>query len=371
MHRSVPSTLRPKYPMKQILAAALALVALHATAAPSPVPADDPRLQPAAVTRIEPSASAGYPSIYIDGYIHKHTVEAFKRLGTLNGAGMGMVYFNSLGGDLVASVELGQLIRSRGFSTRVGRKGSSGTALPGRCESGCPLAFAGGKFRFLERESRMGVHQFYRASGQQPNDLSLAQVASALIAKHLDEMGVSLSLMEKMASADSSSMRYLSPLEAYDLGLVNAGALPSQWGVREVAGALVLLGEQETVQGTARIALACGERDTVQLAALFKDRSNVANLPSFNRVALELDGETAGLQESPVQIRNGFLSITSIPTDAQLEALTRAGAIGVRLSRVGDPKRLDFHVESREATPLIRSFIGLCKGVRPSLSDSL
>lgn len=356
--------------MKHALALLLVLILTNAIAAPAPVQQNDPRLQPAKVT-LGTVGAGGAPAIYIDGYIHEPTVEAFRRLGNLNGSGMGLVYFNSLGGDLVASVELGQLIRSRGFSTRVGQKGPSGNSLPGRCESGCPLAFAGGKFRFLERESRMGVHQFYRASGQQPNDLSLAQVASALIAKHLDEMGVSLSLMEKMASADSASMRYLSPLEAFDLGLVNAGALPAHWSVREVAGALVLVGEQETVQGTGRIALACGEGDTVQLAALFKGWINAGKLPVFNQVALKIDGETAGLQASPVQLRNGFLSITSIPTDAQLEALASSGEIGVLLSRAGDAQRLDFHVESRDASPLIRSFIGLCKGVRPSLADSL
>lgn len=356
--------------MKYALALLLVLMLSNAVAAPAPVQQNDPRLQPAKVT-LGTVGAGGAPAIYIDGYIHKPTVEAFRRLGNLNGSGMGLVYFNSLGGDLVAAVELGQLIRSRGFSTRVGQKGPSGNSLPGRCESGCPLAFAGGKFRFLERESRMGVHQFYRASGQQPNDLSLAQVASALIAKHLDEMGVSLSLMEKMASSDSASMRYLSPLEAYDLDLVNAGALPAHWSVREVAGALVLVGEQETVQGTGRIALACGEGDTVQLAALFKGWFNAGNLPVFNQVALKIDRETAGLQASPVLLRNGFLSITSIPTDAQLEALASSGEIGVLLSRAGDAQRLDFHVESRDASPLIRSFIGLCKGVRPSLADSL
>lgn len=125
--------------MKLLLAAAFALCAINASAASTVVSADDPRLQPAEVVRVEPSGPTGFPEIYVDGYIHKATVEAFKRLGNLNGSGMGMVYFNSLGGDLVAAVELGQLIRERGFSTRVGRKGTSGKPLPGRCESGCPL----------------------------------------------------------------------------------------------------------------------------------------------------------------------------------------------------------------------------------------
>ncbi|EPP9373563.1 hypothetical protein PZF67_005268 [Pseudomonas aeruginosa] len=359
--------------MKLLLAAAIALCAINASAASTVVSSDDPRLQPAEVVRVEPSGPAGFPEIYVDGYIHKATVEAFKRLGNLNGSGMGMVYFNSLGGDLVAAVELGQLIRERGFSTRVGRKGTSGKPLPGRCESGCPFAFAGGRFRFLEAGSSLGVHQFYRAAGLQANDLSHAQIASALIASHLADMGVSMSLMGKMVSADSGSMRYLTPLEAYDMGLINAGTLPAQWGIREIDGAIVLVGEQETIQGTAKIALACGSHNDVEMAGLFKGWFDLSLFKPFNEVSLQVDGQPIGAPSSVAEqsIHNGFLSYKVLPTDHQLDALARAQEIGLQLHQSGTEHRVDFKVDAAGAGNLITSFVKLCRGDRPNLTGGV
>lgn len=359
--------------MKLLLAAAFALCAINASATSTVVPADDPRLRPAEVVRVEPLASSGFPEIYIDGYIHKATVETFKQLGTLDGSGMGMVYFNSLGGDLVAAVELGRLIRERGFSTRVGRKGASGKPLPGRCESGCPFAFAGGRFRFLEAGSSLGVHQFYRAAGLQANDLSHAQIASALIASHLADMGVSMALMGKMVSADSGSMRYLTPLEAYDLGLINAGTLPAQWGIREVNGAIVLVGEQETIQGTTKIAFACSSHNTVELAALFKGWFAPAHFKPFNEVSLQVDGQPIGAPSLIAEQRsyNGFLSYKIMPTEHQLEAMARAQEVGIQLRQSDTQRRIDFKVDAVGAGNLISSFVKLCHGERPNLTGDV
>lgn len=359
--------------MKLLFAAAFALCAINASAASTVVSSDDPRLQPAEVVRVEPSGPAGFPEIYVEGYIHKATVDAFKRLGNLSGSGMGMVYFNSLGGDLVAAVELGQLIRERGFSTRVGSKGASGKPLPGRCESGCPFAFAGGRFRFLEAGSSLGVHQFYRAAGLQSNDLSHAQIASALIASHLADMGVSMALMGKMVSADSESMRYLTPLEAYDMGLINAGSLPAQWGIREIDGEIVLVGEQETIQGAAKIALACGSHNDVEMAGLFKGWFDPSLFKPFNEVSLHVDGQPIGAPSNVAEqsIHNGFLSYKVLPTDYQLDALARAQEIGLQLHKSGTEHRMDFKVDAAGAGNLITSFVKLCRGDRPNLTGGV
>lgn len=356
--------------MKRTLATLLAALSLHAAAAPSPVPADDPRLQPASVTRVAPTDEGGIPEVYIDGYIHKQTVEDFSRLGLLNTARLGMVYFNSKGGDLVAAIDLGRLIRERGFSTRVGRRGTAANPQPGVCESGCPFAFAGGRFRFLDSESKMGVHQFYRAKGKQDDDLELGQKASTMIATHLSAMGVSLDLMRQMVTADSTSMHYLSPLEAYDLGLINGGALPANWGIQEVGGAIVLIGQQEKVQGTGKVAMACSKDNSVEFAALFKSWYDPSLLRALDEVALTFDGKAstpARLKISP-ELRNGFLTLTLHPTNDQLSAMTTAKALGVQFRKSGADIKSAFEVDATGATALIQSFIGLCHGSRPGLA---
>ncbi len=356
--------------MKYAPALLLSLLFGSAVAEPTTAHREDPRLQPAKVT-VVPASPQGPAAIYIDGYIHRPTVDAISHVANLGVGGPVLVYFNSLGGDLVASIELGQVIRAKGYSTRVGRKGPSGSPLPGRCESGCPFAFAGGKFRFLESGSSMGVHQFYRASGAREGDLSLGQVASALVATHLSNMGVSVRLMNLAASAGSGAMHYLTPVEAFDLGLINAGANPAHWEVRDLAGALVLVGEQETIQGTGRIALACGRNNTMELAGLFKISGNQPQFTNFDSAEVQVDELPIGTPAARVRFRNGYLSFLTIPNSEFENALSSSSAVTLRFTSKAPGHAIEFRLVTGDALPLIRSFVRLCGGDRPSLGDSL
>lgn len=359
-----------KLPMKYALALLLSLYLGSAAAEPASVNQKDPRLEPAKVT-VVPASPQGPAAIYIDGYIHRPTVDAIAHVANLGVGGPVLIYFNSPGGDLVASIELGQVIRAKGYSTRVGRKGPSGSPLPGRCESGCPFAFAGGKFRFLESSSSMGVHQFYRASGARDGDLSLGQVASALVATHLSNMGVSVRLMNLAASAGSDAMHYLTPVEAFDLGLINAGANPAHWEVRDLAGALVLVGEQDTIQGTGRIALACGRNNTMELAGLFKMSGDQPHMPSFDHAEVQVDDLPTGTPAARVRFRNGYMSFLTIPNSKFENALSSASAVTLRFTSNVPGQAIEFRLVTGDGLPLVRSFIRLCGGARPSLGDSL
>jgi hypothetical protein len=78
------------------------------------------------------------------------------------------------------------VIRKRNFATRV---------EAGRyCASACPLVFAGGVERRVEPKAVIGVHQIAAvksaAGGPSPDEMSLAQRASAQCLAYLVEMGV-------------------------------------------------------------------------------------------------------------------------------------------------------------------------------------
>lgn len=327
-------------------------------------------MPPADVVRVEKAGS--YPEVFISGYIERETVARFQEVGHLDGAGIGMVIFDSPGGDLLAAMELGQLIRERGFSTRVGRHGPGSARLPGRCESACPFAFAGGRFRFLEAESKLGLHQFKRTGGTEVNDLTTGQVVSTMIANHLTSLGISVHVMDRMVSADNGSMAYLTPVEAFDLGLVNAGALPAQWQVKEVAGAIALVGEQEKIQGTGKLALACTEGNGVELAAMFRAPYSSGVAQSLDEAAIVADGTQAGdtFRIPTSKIRNGYVSFTFKPTPMQLRALVGAQSLGITYGKSGTDVRAGFEIDAQGAGALIRSFVNLCQGKRPSLADT-
>jgi hypothetical protein len=75
-----------------------------------------------------------------------------------------VVFINSQGGFVVASMELGQMFRRIGAATVVARVGaSSGRShfLQGQCLSACVYAFMGGKKRVAPRGSALGIHRMF------------------------------------------------------------------------------------------------------------------------------------------------------------------------------------------------------------------
>jgi hypothetical protein len=96
-----------------------------------------------------------------------------------------VLYFDSPGGNLMAALELGRLIRRAGVTTYVAPQGDG-------CFSACVYAFAGGVVRRYDGQAPLGVHQFYGGGGTE----SSVQSAVALVARYLDEMGVDLKLVE-------------------------------------------------------------------------------------------------------------------------------------------------------------------------------
>ncbi|MCU9536600.1 hypothetical protein N5935_09765, partial [Pseudomonas mosselii] len=86
-----------------LLAATLlfSLPSYGAESSPKPV---DKRLVPAQINFVAPKAPQDIPEVFIDGYIHRPTVEAFRKNGFLKDRQVGFVYFNSHGGDLIAAM---------------------------------------------------------------------------------------------------------------------------------------------------------------------------------------------------------------------------------------------------------------------------
>jgi hypothetical protein len=184
------------------------------------------------------------------------------------------VYLNSPGGYIFAGIEIGNLLRRYGANTHVGlmsinKDGDNGLDFakhtPGYCYSACAIAFLGGVYRFVDKDSRFGVHQFYATTGPNASDLASAQVISARIGSYLREMGVSGELFEHMASAGPQDMKILSRDELIKTKVANYGRKPSQWIIEAVSGGLYLRGTQETVYGSGKMLFVCGNETTPAL----------------------------------------------------------------------------------------------------------
>lgn len=154
------------------------------------------------------------------------------------------IMFDSPGGDVAGGVALGQFIRSRGYDTmleknieeerRVG--GVNGgyemrnVATNTMCASACSLAFFGGRSRALVPGAKLGLHQFYSATGSDIGD-GATQVTMTKLALYLETMGVDRRVLDFASSAGPSSMFWVPDLVARELKIDNTRPLLADWQI--------------------------------------------------------------------------------------------------------------------------------------------
>ena len=160
-------------------------------------------------------------TILLDGYIDALAANRLGALVAQEGIAEADVYFNSPGGSLIAGMEIGRLLRQRGYDTHVGKRTADVHELVGGvCYSACPFAYAGGVRRYLEFESVLGIH---RAENRVPlPDGSLfEQLVSQQATEYLLSMGVSPELFAIMSQVPHDEIRALTREETRRLMLVN------------------------------------------------------------------------------------------------------------------------------------------------------
>lgn len=177
------------------------------------------------------------------GVITPETPELFR--AHLREHGPGLTYFHSPGGNLLAALELGQILRDHRVTTAVGatvlddpsRPRTGWFVEPGNCFSACAFAFMGGHRRAVNGfmgsagyGNRLGVHQYYEPG----MDLSLAteraraalfsrfephQAITALLAEYLQSMGIDQKVLGIAASTPSDRMYVFSEDEWLHFGI--------------------------------------------------------------------------------------------------------------------------------------------------------
>jgi hypothetical protein len=111
---------------------------------------------------------ANCPSVIAaDGEITNNTPAAFVAFLQRNAPQTrvhAIVLLDSPGGKVVASMELGKILRRLGAAVVVARAGgesSNGALLAGRCFSACVYAFMGGRKRVIPPQSAAGIHRMF------------------------------------------------------------------------------------------------------------------------------------------------------------------------------------------------------------------
>jgi len=117
-----------------------------------------------------------------------------------------VVAFQSSGGNVVAALRIGKLIRLRNFTT----------VVPDdmRCASACALAWLGGTNRLMGATARIGFHAAYdEDTGQETG------AGNALVGAYLSQIGLPDVAVYYITKAAPTSMTWLNPADAQKVGI--------------------------------------------------------------------------------------------------------------------------------------------------------
>jgi hypothetical protein len=221
----------------------------------------------------DPYHRTGRHYILAEGVITSETPYQFQAFFNNLKQGQPPVFFNSPGGNLIAGLKLGRIIRELGLDTFVGgpyrscfkvdRNGKETSLAPldkegdratelfaredtcqncsyscnypslivdrGICFSACAYAFLGGTGRQIGKTGLYGIHQFKSVLGNSSE--SNVQVTMTVLANYLDEMGINRKMLDLASVTPSSDIETVSAELAGTLNIDNTTPILSEWQI--------------------------------------------------------------------------------------------------------------------------------------------
>jgi hypothetical protein len=151
------------------------------------------------------------------GMIAPGSAQAFASEVNARGEYIKTIVLDSPGGSVGDALEMGRLIRARGFATEVEQNRV--------CVSSCPLVFTGGVRRAAGANAIIGVHQVFApdpAEAARHDTMSEAQRVSARCQRYLAEMGIDLKMWVHAMETPKDRLFIFSANELRELHIVTA-----------------------------------------------------------------------------------------------------------------------------------------------------
>jgi hypothetical protein len=149
------------------------------------------------------------------GMIAPGSAAAFAAEVNARGEYIKTIVLNSPGGSVGDALEMGRLIRAKGFATEVDKHKI--------CVSSCPLVFVGGAKRVAGADAIIGVHQVFApdpAEAARHDTMSEAQRVSARCQRYLADMGVDLKMWVHAMETPKEKLFIFSANELRELNIV-------------------------------------------------------------------------------------------------------------------------------------------------------
>jgi len=148
----------------------------------------------------------GHAIVSVVGQLMPNDEIAFRsRVGSLTKA---IVAFSSSGGNLLAGIAIGKIIRMKAFATAV---------VDGQqCASACALAWLGGSPRLMGKGAYIGFHAAYVDRAGRAMETG---VGNALVGSYLTQIGLSENAVVYITQASPTDMTWLTLQDAKRIGI--------------------------------------------------------------------------------------------------------------------------------------------------------
>jgi hypothetical protein len=150
--------------------------------------------------------SQGISLVLIKGQMVAGDIDAFRTKTA--GIQTALVALHSDGGQLIAGIEIGKIIRFKNYFTLV--------PAGSRCASACAIAWLGGTRRFLDGNAKIGFHAAYIVRSGQASETG---VGNALLGSYLGQLGLPEQAIIYITKAAPNSMTWLDVAEANQRGI--------------------------------------------------------------------------------------------------------------------------------------------------------
>jgi hypothetical protein len=157
---------------------------------------------PGHAAQIEVNVQADPPVIAIVGDIEPDDADTFRaKTYTI---GKAAVVLKSAGGNLVASIRIGEMVKAKGFPT----------AVIEYCMTACTSIWLAGSQRFMTSSARIGFHQAYNNDTGQ-----VSGSGNALVGSYLTRLGLGYAAVLYATSAGPDQMKWMTPEDARQVGI--------------------------------------------------------------------------------------------------------------------------------------------------------
>jgi hypothetical protein len=151
-------------------------------------------------------AAIRFPLVFINGLFEYGDDKPF--LENVMPLTNGIVVLNSPGGNVIAAIEIGKIIRLKGFNTVV--------LNDDLCASACALTWLAGNERFLDSGASVGFHASYIHENGRNLETGLG---NALVGRYLTQLNLPEAAVVFVTSAPPEGMNWLTSKNANQAGI--------------------------------------------------------------------------------------------------------------------------------------------------------